>query len=81
MKSQRSELQPPALALAPNPIELEPYFRMTDRLQDPQQYWYIPVPKNKFAKPKFYPGQQVGYSWEDEFGNAYYDIGEIVGMQ
>jgi hypothetical protein len=54
---------------------------MTDQPQNPQEYWYIPLPKNKFPKPKFQLGQQVGIPWEDEFGNSCYDIGEIIGMQ
>jgi hypothetical protein len=54
---------------------------MTDRQQNPQQYWYIPLPKNKFPQPKFHPGEQVGLSWEDECGNCCYDIGEIIGME
>ena len=54
---------------------------MTDQLRDSQQCWYIPVPKNKFPKPKFYLGQQVGLPGEDDLGNFYYDIGEIIGMK
>jgi hypothetical protein len=54
---------------------------MTDKPEDSQHYWYIPVPNNKFPKPKFHFGQQVGLTWEDEFDIPCYDIGEIVGMQ
>jgi hypothetical protein len=54
---------------------------MTDQPQDSPQYWYIPIPKNQFSKPKFHLGQQVGLPWENEFGTPYYDIGVIVGMQ
>jgi hypothetical protein len=54
---------------------------MTDKPEDSQQYWYIPVPQNKFSQPKFHLGQQVSLHWEDEFGNPCYDIGEIVGME
>ncbi|HEY9635657.1 MAG TPA: hypothetical protein V6D14_19795 [Coleofasciculaceae cyanobacterium] len=54
---------------------------MTDRTNEPQQYWYVQVPKNKFPKAKFYLGQQVGLPGEDDLGNSYYDIGEIIGMK
>ena len=54
---------------------------MTDRPLDSQQYWYIRVPKNKFPLPKFDIGQQVGLLGEDDCGNWYYDIGEIIGMK
>ena len=54
---------------------------MTDNSQELQHYWVICIPKHKFPEPKFSLGQQVGLSWEDEFGNPFYDIGEIAGMQ
>ncbi len=54
---------------------------MTDQLNNPQEYWYIPVPKAKFPEPKFHYGQQVGLSWEDDRGNRHYDIGEIIAME
>jgi hypothetical protein len=41
------------LAHSPPPrVTEERYLRMTDQPQNPQEYWYIPLPKNKFPKPK-----------------------------
>lgn len=54
---------------------------MTESNPDSQQYWQIKAPKAKFAQPKFYFGQQVGIPWQDDQGNSYYEIGEIMGMQ
>ena len=53
---------------------------MTDETDESQDYWYIKVPVQKFPKPSFYPTQQVGIPWQDDEGNSYYDIGEIIGM-
>jgi hypothetical protein len=54
---------------------------MTDRANEPQQYWYIRVPKAKFPESKFHFDEQVAIHWEDDQGNRYCDIGLIVGMQ
>jgi hypothetical protein len=54
---------------------------MTDSNRDSQEYWQIKAAKAKFAQPNFYFGQQVGMHWEDNQGNSYYEIGEIIGMQ
>ncbi len=54
---------------------------MTNPDNQSPDFWYIPVPKEKFPEPKFYPGQQVRAYWEDEDGNLHYEIGEIIGIQ
>ena len=45
------------------------------------RYWHIKVPQGRYPRPKFYFDQQVGVHWQNEEGNAEYDIGVIIGMQ
>ena len=54
---------------------------MTDQLNDSQDYWYIRVPKSRCSKPNFHFFEQIGFPWEDEEGDRYYDIGEVIGMK
>ncbi len=54
---------------------------MTDPVNNPQEYWYIRVPKTRASEPQFHFFEQIGFSWEDADGNHYYDIGEIIGIK
>jgi hypothetical protein len=54
---------------------------MTNPDNQSPQYWYLPVPKDKFPEPKFHYTQRVRSYWESENGNLQYEIGEIIGMQ
>ncbi len=54
---------------------------MTDPANNPQDYWYIPVPKARCSQPNFHFFEQVGIHWEDGEGNHYYDIGEIIAIK
>lgn len=54
---------------------------MTDQHQESHQYWYIPVPKVQFPEAKFHFGAQVAIHSQDDLGNCYCEIGQIIGMQ
>jgi hypothetical protein len=54
---------------------------MTDSVQNSQDYGYITFPKTRCSPPRFHFFQQVGNHWEDDEGNHYYDIGEIIGIK
>jgi hypothetical protein len=54
---------------------------MTHPANDSQDYWYIRVPKSRCREPQFHFFQQVGLHWEDDEGNHFYDLGEIVGIR
>lgn len=77
-KSQCYDLDISALALPP---KQEAYFIMTQPRNRRDRYWHIKAPQRQFPKSKFDFGQQVGMHWQDEDGNAQYDIGVIIGMQ
>lgn len=55
--------------------------RLTDRDNNLHDYWYIRVPKARCPEPDFHFFQQVGWAGKDDWGNYYYDIGDIVGIQ
>ena len=54
---------------------------MTDRANNPEDYWYIRVPKALASKPNFHLFDRVGFRWQDGDGNCYYDIGEVIGIK
>lgn len=54
---------------------------MTDPTQNSQDYWYIRIPKSRCSKPNFHFFQQLGFHWEDDDGNHYYDIGEVIAIK
>ncbi len=54
---------------------------MTDSANNSQGYWYIPALKTRCSQPKFHFFEQVGIHWEDDEGNHFYDIGEIIAIK
>lgn len=54
---------------------------MTNQQPNPQQCWQINLPLAKFPKSKFQFGDRVARHGEDDQGNHYCEIGEIIGME
>ncbi|NEO98776.1 MAG: hypothetical protein F6K58_08875 [Symploca sp. SIO2E9] len=54
---------------------------MTDQSQNPQPYWYIKVPQDRFPKAKFDFAQQVAVSYDNGTGELCTDIGEVIGIK
>ena len=67
--------------LAPTLVKKETIFIMTNQQPNQQQYWQIQLPLAKFPKSKFQFGDRVAQHWEDDQGDHYCDIGEIIGME
>jgi hypothetical protein len=54
---------------------------MTNQQPNSQQCWQINLPIAKFPKSKFQFGDCVARHGQDDLGNHYSEIGEIIGME
>lgn len=54
---------------------------MTNQPLNPQQCWQIHLPISQFPKSKFQFGDCVAIHGQDDLGNYYSEIGEIIGME
>ena len=54
---------------------------MTNQQPNSQHCWQINLPIAKFPKSKFQFGDCVAINGQDDLGNHYCEVGEIIGME